>query len=52
MNPKTTPRGDAKIKKVSQRVFYFSFAKASVQTGMKIQQKTWQKPTKNLIVAS
>jgi len=34
MNPNTTPRGDAKIKNVSQTDFYFSFANASAHTGM------------------
>jgi hypothetical protein len=40
MNPKTTPRGDAKIKNVSQTDFYFSLAKASAHTGIKMHAKT------------
>jgi hypothetical protein len=38
--PKTTPKGDAIIKNVSQRVFYFSLANASAHTGIKIHAKT------------
>jgi hypothetical protein len=37
---------------VSQIDFYFSLAKASAHTGIKIQAKTWKKPTANLIEAS
>lgn len=48
MNPKTTPSGDAKIKNVSQTDFYFSLAKASAHTGIKIHTKTQQKPIPNL----
>jgi len=34
IKPIITPSGDAKIKKVNQADFYFSFANASAQTGM------------------
>jgi hypothetical protein len=34
MKPETTPKGDAKIKNVSQTDFYFSLAKASAHTGI------------------
>jgi hypothetical protein len=47
-NPKTIPRGDARIRKVSQPAFYFSeLANVSAQTGMKMQMKTWKKPIMN-----
>jgi len=40
IKPMITPTGDARIKNVSQTDFYFSAAKESAQTGIKIQLKT------------
>ena len=34
INPKTTPKGEAKIKNVNQIDFCFSLANASAHTGM------------------